>query len=81
VLQLRGDIARDAPWDVMVDLFMYRDPEAKKAIETAVDADGEDEGEEAQDDAAVQNTMKTFEGEGAGEEDEGDEEGEAWGAG
>lgn len=62
VLQLRGEIPRDQPWDVMVDLFMYRDPEAKKAIDTAVDADGEDEPEEAQEDAAVQNTMKTFEG-------------------
>jgi small subunit ribosomal protein SAe len=80
VLQLRGEIPRDAPWDVMVDLFMYRDPEAKKAIETAIEGDGEDEPEEAQEDAAVQNTMKTFEGQGGAEdEEEGDEEGETWG--
>ena len=82
VLQLRGDIPRDAPWDVMVDLFMYRDPEAKKAVDAVADADGEDEPEEAQEDAAVQNTMKTFEGQGAAEEDEeAEEEGEAWGQG
>lgn len=30
VLRIRGTIAsRDAPWDVMVDLYFYRDPEAE----------------------------------------------------
>ncbi len=27
VLRLRGSIERDAPWNVMVDMFFYRDPE------------------------------------------------------
>lgn len=62
----------------MVDLFMYRDPEAKKAIDTAVGAEDEDV-EVAEEDAAVQNTMKKFEGQAAEEEDEGDEEDEKWG--
>merc|ERR1711981_167180 len=30
VLQIKSKIARDQEWDVMVDLFMYRDPDATK---------------------------------------------------
>lgn len=79
VLQLRGDIPRDQPWDVIVDLFMYRDPEAKKPIAEAVEDEAE-EAEEAQEDAAVANTMKTFDGQGAAEDEEdAEEEGETWG--
>ncbi|CAG8727956.1 4771_t:CDS:1, partial [Dentiscutata heterogama] len=35
VLRLRGTIARDSPWDVVVDMFFYRDPEeTEKEVET-----------------------------------------------
>jgi small subunit ribosomal protein SAe len=75
-LQLRGEISRDQEWEIMVDLFMYRDPEAKKAAavedgEAHADEDAEPET------AAVANTMKTYEGHE--DEEEGDEE-ETWGA-
>jgi small subunit ribosomal protein SAe len=36
VLRLRGQIPREQPWEVMVDLFFYRDPEeAEKEEQTA----------------------------------------------
>jgi small subunit ribosomal protein SAe len=40
VLRLRAAIPRDLPWDVMVDLFMYREPEeAEKPGDEAVAGD------------------------------------------
>jgi len=35
VLRLRGELPRDTPWSIMVDMFFYRDPEeAEKEAET-----------------------------------------------
>jgi len=40
VLRMRASIVRNSPWEVMVDLFMYRDPEEQDKK----DAEGEDTG-------------------------------------
>ena len=82
-LQLRGEVPRDKEWDVMVDLFMYRDPEQKKQ-EDAGEEEVAEEGEGEVQDTAVAETLETFnKGEGEGEEDEEEEEaeGEGWGGG
>merc|ERR1712014_230525 len=80
-LQVRGDIPRDAEWDVIVDLFMFRNPDAKKEVVEEVEEDGDAEGEAEPEDTGVANTMKQFDGDGAegDDEDEEDGEGEAWG--
>lgn len=55
VLRLRGTIAsREADWDVMVDLFFYRDPE-EPSEETKEEAKGVDEVGAAAIDAGVTN--------------------------
>jgi len=39
VLRLRGSISRDLPWEVMPDLFFYRDPEEVEREEAAKEAE------------------------------------------
>lgn len=74
VLYLRGEIDRNEDWDVMVDLFMYKDLTEKKeqAVEEGVVEEEEAEGEEA----AVGDTMKKFQ-DAEGDDEEGEEE-ETW---
>jgi hypothetical protein len=62
----------------MVDLFMYRDPEAKKAVAADEEPNNEEDAE-PEEGAAVANTIKAFEGE-EGEDDEEETE-QQWGAG
>ena len=79
VLYLRGDLSRDEEWDVIVDLFMYREFDDKKKEATGAVEGGAvaEEGEAAEEDAAVKDTMQKFQ-EGGAEEDE-EEEAETWG--
>lgn len=77
VLFLRGEITRDEDWEVMVDLFMYRDfaDTKKQAAGEEGAEEGEEEAEGAEgDEGAVKNTLRKYEGEGEGAEEEGEEE-------
>ena len=72
VLMLRGELSRDQPWDVMIDLFMHRDiNDAKNAIQEGDVEEKADEDEGA--------GAKKLEGAGNDEEEDDEEEGAAWG--
>jgi len=45
VLRLRGNIPRESPWEIMPDLYFYRDPEEAEKEEQA--QEGKDKAEEA----------------------------------
>jgi len=58
-LFLRGEISRDTEWEIMVDLFMYRDFDAKK--EKAIEDEGDvDEEEEKEGNEAVKEQMRKY---------------------
>eukprot|EP00164_Ancoracysta_twista_P001869 GFYU01002457.1.p1 GENE.GFYU01002457.1~~GFYU01002457.1.p1 ORF type:complete len:298 (-),score=99.56 GFYU01002457.1:299-1192(-) len=47
VLRLRGSVSRASKWDVMVDIFFYRDPEEAEKLEEAANAATFDDGAKA----------------------------------
>merc|ERR1712086_28355 len=65
---LKGELPRPEPWEIMVDLFMYRQFDDKKK-EAAEEVEAEEEAE-AEEGVA----LKFKDGEGADEDDEGEEE-------
>jgi len=71
-MQLRGEIPRDQEWEVMVDLFMYRDPESKKVEQDAGEEEVQDDEPEGENEAVAE-TLKQFQG-GEENEEEGEEE-------
>jgi small subunit ribosomal protein SAe len=80
VKQLMGEIPRDQPWEVMVDLFMHRTLDTKKVEDDeGLDEQEAAEEEPAQEDA-VASTMKNFaDGQDAEGDDDDDGEDETWG--
>jgi len=39
VLRLRGSISREVPWEIMVDLYFYRDPNEEVIISIVTDSE------------------------------------------
>jgi len=73
-LYLRGDrLQRGSDWDVMVDLFMYREiTDKKKSL------DDDDDEEEAEGDEQQEDALQNFRGQGQDDEEEEEEEEATW---
>lgn len=65
VLMLRGQLERDAEWDVIVDLFMFREISDDKKEEVA--DEGEQELHQEQEETGVQDALKNDDEEGDAE--------------
>lgn len=64
VLRLRGTVSRNQPWDIMVDMFFYRDAEeVEKDQEAAEDATGEMNQEFAEGDWAAEGEAQAVDAE------------------
>merc|ERR1712226_1474051 len=73
VLQIRSEIQRDQEWDVMVDLFMYRDPDATKETEKDAAIEGEVEEEQQEAEQVVGTAAHVFAGDDSSNEEEEEE--------
>lgn len=73
VLFLRGDLSRQDGWDVMIDLFMHRDINEKRAL-----ADADEEADKPDEDEGDEDATRKLGGDGDEEEDDEEEEANTW---
>jgi len=82
VLYLKGEIPRESDWEVMVDLFMYREfddkDKEKEGEEGEDEGDEDEEGDDKMHDTVNKYTKEKGEDEDEDEDAEDDEDEEAW---